>query len=164
MTVREIATYRLGLSRPFRIKFITVLIVVVKPRMNVSHQDVNIAAAMVSSYIGVKVLPQAFDSVFVRTMRRQKVRYDLAIESLYRSLGNLTTVNTIVVKNHMNYSVTAIVGRQFCQQLDEQSAGLSFALHPDQTAGADIHRSGEVAFNVLPRRDRFFLLTANHPV
>ena len=114
------------------------------------HQAIDILTAMISGDVGVKVSPQTFDLVFVGAVWRQKVQYELSSKLLYRSLRNLAGVYPKVVQNHMNHGMMTIAMSKFFKQLDEQSALLSFAFHPDQTAGYRIHGAGEITFDVLP--------------
>ena len=88
------------------------------------------------------------------------MQYDFAVELLKRTFRNLAAVNSIVVKDYMNYRIITRALHEFLQQPDKQSTGFPFTFHPDQTTGCRIHSAGHITFDDLAGRNNLFLLSA----
>src|SRR5206468_6188400 len=100
--------------------------------------------------------------VVVGTIGRQEVQSDTAAEVGHGGLNNLAVVNPEVVEDHMDNRRLSVGLEQVVQQVDEQSAGFAFALHPEQPPGPRVQSTGQVSFHVFPRRQNLLLLAAHH--
>jgi hypothetical protein len=91
--------------------------------MDLSHQGLDIAAAMIPGNVRVKVFPQSFDPIVVRTIRRQQVQHDPAFESLHGCLRDPAGVNAKIIHDDMDRFRPRIRLSQDSQQPEKQRAG-----------------------------------------
>jgi len=58
-----------------------------------SHQVIHRRMIVVSRYFSVKILPQSFDPILIRAVRRKEVQHDPSFIPLQRKASDLAVMN-----------------------------------------------------------------------
>jgi hypothetical protein len=119
--------------------------------LHLSHQLLHGPAPVVPRDVRVQVLPDAFDPIVIRAIRRQEV--ELQAPSLFRRQRQAhleAVMDAAVVEDHMN-SAGRTVGprRQLIEQIQEEQAGLARPLDPGEPLRMRVQDPGQVALLVL---------------
>lgn len=113
--------------------------------------------------VGVEILPDAFDLVFIRAVRWKKVQLEsLALLRRETESHLLRAVNRIVVQDHVNSFRPRVARDEFPKQVNKQQTAFPFFLHPSHPSGNQGLPPDAASRSV--RCEYLFLLTANHPV
>src|SRR5260370_15426009 len=94
--------------------------VVVHELASIGQESGHGSTSVVAGDIGVEILPDTFDSVRVRTVRRQEVQDDMAAELLESAQRHCSLVNAVVVENDVDTSSASIEDRDSSQQVAKQ--------------------------------------------
>ena len=102
------------------------------PATNLSHQGLDVRAAVVSRHLGMKVFPYSLDLVVIGAIRRKEVQDEPSAKRPDGHLGDPTGMDAKVIQDDMDDLRLRIHGGQLLQECDEQPAVLSLGLDPDQ--------------------------------
>src|SRR6201999_3863316 len=107
-------------------------------------------AAVVAGDVGVKVLPDALDTVRVGAVGWQEVQDDPAAELFEGALRRAGGVDAVVVDDEVDaLDLGSVVLGELPQQLAEERGALVSEARRVERAGADVERAGEVELLVL---------------
>src|SRR5258708_15371121 len=92
----------------------------------VVEQSSHGLGAVVTSHVGVQVLPDALDTVGVGAVGRQEVQHDATAESGESFAGAASLVDAVVVDDEVDAACASIVAGQQPEQLAQDRALLAF--------------------------------------
>src|SRR3989304_6355087 len=133
-------------------------------RADVLHQLLHRRTPVITGHFPVEILPYPLDLVVVRAVGWQRVTPAPSTVGGQCHLGDPTVMDAEVIQDHMNHLRPEICPTQLLQQGDKQVTAFARPLHPYQFPRRRVHGSGQVAFDVLSRRQDLLLLSAHHPV
>ena len=127
-------------------------------------QFVDRFAAMVAGDFLVQVPPHTFDRIGFGGIRGQEVNHN-AMAPPGQELLHLGTVMELgVVADHMNAAVAPQAAPQVVQMTHKQiGVALGARRGHQQLACPPMQRTGQIAFDVVARRDHLGLLASTHP-